>query len=169
MEGGKLRGECYNCFMIVYREITPGDIPILAAFRLKMFTDMGAIRDENQAQELLDESTNYFQSVFGTQRLLALIAEVEGVPVSAGVLAISSMAPKPGNLSGLEGYIYNLYTLPAWRNKGIGSHIFKRLLAMAEHRGVKYHWLLATQDGRNIYAQQGFIPLTTAMKKSAGD
>lgn len=155
--------------MVIYREATQDDIHILADFRLKMFRDMGEIRDEAQAQELVDESTRYFRSVFGTDRLLALIAEQEGLPVSAGILAISPMAPKPGNLSGIEGYIYNLYTLPEWRNKGIGSQIFKRLLAMAEHRGVKYQWLLATQDGWNIYARQGFIPITTAMKKSVED
>jgi GNAT superfamily N-acetyltransferase len=155
--------------MVIYREAAPGDIPILADFRLKMFRDMGAIRGETQAQDLVEESTDYFLSVFGTDRLLALIAEVDGVPVGAGILAISRMAPKPGNLSGMEGYLYNLYTLPEWRNKGVGSQIFQRLLAMAENRGVKYQWLFATQDGQNIYARQGFVPITTAMKKSAGD
>jgi GNAT superfamily N-acetyltransferase len=155
--------------MVIYREVTQGDIPVLADFRLKMFTDMGAIRDEAQAHKLVEESTNYFLSVFGTHRLLALIAEQEGIPVGAGILAISPMAPKPGNLSGMEGYIYNLYTLPEWRNKGIGSQIFKRLLALAEQRDVKYQWLFATQDGRNIYARQGFVPMTTAMKKSVED
>jgi GNAT superfamily N-acetyltransferase len=155
--------------MVIYREATQDDIHILADFRLKMFRDMGTIRDEAQAQGLVEKSTNYFRSVFGTERLLALIAEQEGAPVGAGILAISPMAPKPGNLSGMEGYIYNLYTLPEWRNKGIGSQIFERLLTMAEHRGVKYQWLLATQDGRNIYARQGFVPITTAMKRSVED
>ena len=142
------------------------DIDILANFRLQMFRDMGLIRDENQAEELVEASKNYFQSVFGTDHLLATIAENDGVAVAVGILAISHSVPKPGNISGIEGYIYNMYTLPQWRNQGIGAQIFDRLLTTANNRGVEYCWLFATEAGRPIYARQGFVPTSTlAMKK----
>jgi ribosomal protein S18 acetylase RimI-like enzyme len=155
--------------MLIYREAIEKDIDVLADFRLKMFRDMGRLQDEDQAGELLQASKTYFRSVFGTDQLLALIAEVEGVAVAAGIIAISHVAPKPGNLSGMEAYIYNLYTLPQWRNKGIGSELFDRLLTIAKKRGVEYCWLLATEDGRSIYLRRGFVPLTAAMKKTLDD
>ena len=155
--------------MLIYREVVEKDIDLLADFRLRMFRDMGSIHDEAQAEKLVQASKTYFRSVFGTHALLALLAEVDGIPVGAGILAVSPIAPKPGNLSGVEGYIYNLYTLPEWRNKGIGSGLFSRLLTIAENRGGKYNWLFATQDGRPIYERHGFVPITTAMKKDIGE
>jgi ribosomal protein S18 acetylase RimI-like enzyme len=152
--------------MVNYRKVTQDDIDLLTDFRLGMFRDMGRIRDETQAAALVSESKTYFQSVFGTDRLLALIAEMDGAAVAAGILAVTHGAPKPGNLSGIEGYIYNLYTLPERRNQGIGSELFNRLLAIAKERNIKYCWLFATQDGRPIYARRGFVPITTAMKRT---
>jgi hypothetical protein len=66
----------------------------------------------------------------------------------------------PGNFknpSGKWGCIMNMYTLPAYRRKGICKGILNLLVDEGKKYGITAFELHATIDGEKVYVQDGFI------------
>lgn len=57
------------------------------------------------------------------------------------------------------GYINQLYTLPVFRKRGIGTRILRRIHQEANHLGLRHMVLLASEMGMSLYRQAGYEPL----------
>jgi GNAT superfamily N-acetyltransferase len=57
-----------------------------------------------------------------------------------------------------------MYTLPAWRGRGVGSALIETIIAHFKATRVRRIWLHATEQGRPIYAKAGFVPSGTDME-----
>jgi ribosomal protein S18 acetylase RimI-like enzyme len=55
--------------------------------------------------------------------------------------------------------IYNLATLPAFRGRGIGSALTRRLMRLARERGIRVSVLHSTPLGKPVYEKLGFTEL----------
>lgn len=66
------------------------------------------------------------------------------------------MVPRPCKLSDHFGYVTNNYTKPAYRNKGIGSELMKRVKAWAKEQDLEL--LIAWPSDRAVtfYERSGF-------------
>ena len=66
---------------------------------------------------------------------------------------------QPGNFEipkGKTGYILNMFTLKEFRNNGIGSLLFQKIIDEANQLNLDRIELHATQDGEPIYRRSGF-------------
>ncbi len=86
----------------------------------------------------------------------AWLAEAEGRPVGSAAVMWFAHPPSPVNPIGLEAYILNVFTEPAWRRRGVARALMERLVDEARARGVKRIWLRASDDGRPLYESMGF-------------
>lgn len=86
----------------------------------------------------------------------ALIEPSKGEPVASIGLVIHSVPPGPSNLTGTEGYIMNLVTLPAWQRRGIARALLAHVLDVLRSEGVPVVSLHASRDGRSLYEDLGF-------------
>lgn len=57
------------------------------------------------------------------------------------------------------GYINQLYTLPVYRCRGIGTRILRRVHQEANHLGLSQIVLLASEMGMGLYRRAGYQPL----------
>lgn len=57
------------------------------------------------------------------------------------------------------GYINQLYTLPVFRQRGIGTRLLRRAHQEANHLGLHHMVLLASEMGMNLYLHAGYEPL----------
>ena len=57
------------------------------------------------------------------------------------------------------GYINQLYTLPVYRRRGIGTRLLRRVHQEANHLGLKNMVLLASEMGMSLYRRAGYRPL----------
>jgi GNAT superfamily N-acetyltransferase len=71
--------------------------------------------------------------------------------------------PQPGDTTGREGYIMNMYTDPAWRGRGVASLMVRAILDFARAAGVRQVHLHASPQGRSVYERAGFVALATEM------
>jgi GNAT superfamily N-acetyltransferase len=78
--------------------------------------------------------------------------------VATGGLIFFQKPPSERNLTGLEAYILNMYTVPAWRGQGIATRLLQTLITSAKQRQAHRIWMYATQDGRPLYERAGFVP-----------
>ncbi|WP_338872021.1 GNAT family N-acetyltransferase [Myxococcus stipitatus] len=110
----------------------------------------------------------YLMSALPSGRFHVWLAFAGDEAVSCGGLSPFERPPAPGNLSGLEGYILNMYTVPTWRKRGVSRALLADLMAFARELGMGRLWLHASDDGRSLYESVGFAPNLTALEWTPG-
>lgn len=80
----------------------------------------------------------------------------DGQLAATGSLCLFNRIPYAENLTGLEGYILNIYTSPKYRKRGHAKQILDAILAYSKGAGIKRLWLNASEDGESVYAKLGF-------------
>jgi GNAT superfamily N-acetyltransferase len=99
---------------------------------------------------------DYFQATLATGEFQAWLATANGQIVGTSGLVYMSRPPSYNNLSGRDAYIMNMYTLPAWRGRGIGTALFQQVLDEIRTSGSGKVLLHATEQGRALYEKFGF-------------
>ena len=132
------------------------DIDLLTRLRLDYLAAEGGPIPEEDRKSLEKQLPAYFTKHLADGSFIGILAEIDGVVVSAAFLAISE---KPANLAfmtGRTGTLLNVLTYPAYRRQGIATKVLERLLAEAKGAGVASVDLLATEDGKSVYEKIGF-------------
>jgi GNAT superfamily N-acetyltransferase len=58
---------------------------------------------------------------------------------------------------GRQGLIVNVFTEPEWRRRGLARLLMEEILAWSREKGLESLTLHASDDGRALYQQLGFI------------
>ncbi len=150
---------------ILLRIATTNDIDILIYYRLQFLKEIQGQPSEEMENQLRQSLREYFSKTLLNNSFIAWIAEYKGVSISFGGIVIRE---QPGNFEipdGKTGYILNMYTVPEYRNNGIGTMIFRKLLEEGKSHNLSKIELHATLDGEPIYRKYGFsIPHDKAME-----
>jgi GNAT superfamily N-acetyltransferase len=140
----------------VLRRATPGDVEALVRLRVALLREMGAV-DEVGSAPLAAAIRRYLETELPAERFLAWVGtDADGAVVACGGLVFLQKPPSPGNYSGREAYIMNMYTAPEWRGRGVASRMFAAIVRHAREAGAESARLHATEDGRAIYERSGF-------------
>ena len=105
---------------------------------------------------VVDANRDYFRRKLPGGEFVAFIAEEEGRIVATSGMLVYEAPPTPGNPAGIEGYIMNMYTLPAFRSRGLATHLVDSLVEHARSLGSRRVWLRASDSGAPVYARYGF-------------
>lgn len=136
------------------------DISILVNYRLLYLEELQGEMNNAYKKQLTEDLQNYFRKAITEKRFLALFAELGNNPVGFGAMVLKEIPGDAYKTIYLEADILNMYTLPAYRRKGISSHILERLIAEAKKMGISKLALHTSKDGEELYKKYGFkIPL----------
>ena len=125
---------------------------------LALERESGHLTQEAMLAEVRRATGQYFFEALPAEAILVWVAEADGTIVATSGLIFFQKPPSERNLTGLEAYLLNMYTVPAWRRQGIATKLLQNLMACAKQRQAHRIWMYATQDGRPIYEQAGFVP-----------
>ena len=146
------------------RLATVGDVDELIRLRLDFLEEVGSLKAGADGGELGAAMRDYLVRKMPSGEFLAWVAESEGAIVATSGVTIFERPPNGGNIAGLEAYLSNMYTLPAWRGRGVGTALVGTIVAHFKTTRVKRIWLHATDQGRPVYAKAGFVPSETDME-----
>jgi GNAT superfamily N-acetyltransferase len=150
---------------ISYRLATSDDVRTLVSLRA---TFLAEVSGADAADPLLLESLlRFFSTSVPKGDFVGYFATVESRIVATGGLVFHNYPPSPKNIQGRPAYIMNMYTLPGWRGRGIGSEILRRLIDVAR-RQCRWVQLHAVSKARPIYAKAGFTPMDNEMRLDLG-
>ena len=155
------------------RQATPDNVAVIGWHRARMFQDMDLVPDElfesfrTKALDRLSKalaSGNYFGW------LVSEPETPEKIIAGAGVI-IRVVPPFPhrhedGKITiaeGRQGLIVNVFTEPEWRRRGIAKLLMKEIIAWSREQSLDDLVLHASDDGRALYEQLGFV-LTNEMR-----
>ena len=135
------------------RDATPADIPAIVRHRLRMFEDMGVAMD-TQAVSAAFSAWLDVHLPAGTYR--AWLVEHQGLVVAGGGIVALPWPPGPRELSGRLPIVYNIYTEPAHRRRGLARAIMQTIHAWCLQAGYGTVGLAASDEGRALYESLGY-------------
>ncbi|MBU3113666.1 GNAT family N-acetyltransferase [Clostridium lacusfryxellense] len=142
------------------------DIDLLIKIRMEyLFAEKGVSSSE-EVQDIRTKLEEYF-----TQHLnkgfIAIIAENENeVVLATAFMSIVERPPLIAFSSYLVGTVYNVFTYPQYRGKGIATKVMTELLSESKLLGVAAVDLMSTEKGKPLYGTLGFrVSNYTSMNK----
>ena len=136
------------------RPATLADIETLVAQRIAMFVDMGTSLD---AGALADRYRDWLLEALPTGSYRAWVVEApSGEIVAGGGVSVVPWPPGPRNLTGRLAFVYNVYTDPAHRRRGLARLVMDDIHAWCRVNGVTNAALNASPSGQPLYETLGY-------------
>lgn len=135
---------------------TREDVPILAEYRLQFNLELSGQQTPQAILSLRTELFNYYLANTENGHCISAIARIDDQVVAIGSMYPQHLPASFHNPTGKWGYILNMYTVPAHRNKGIAGHILQTLIHEGKRIGLTAFELHATPAGRRVYENAGF-------------
>jgi GNAT superfamily N-acetyltransferase len=142
--------------VIIYRRATLVDINKLVELRVEFLFEAEKISKDTPAEELRNSLYNFFQRNMKSEYFISWIAIQENEIIATSGLVFYEVPPLFENISGREAYLMNMYTLPNYRRKGIGTELLKRVIEEARKREIRKVRLVTSEDGKYLYKKNGF-------------
>lgn len=140
------------------------DIASLAALRLDLFREL-ARGERFDERTFVEACRNAYADMFASGRGLAwLVDSAEVSSVATLTLLVHSRMPSPRASATSEGYVTGVYTRPDWRRRGLAIELLRVATNAARQRGLARVRLNATEQGREVYAKEGYVPRASAME-----
>lgn len=137
-------------------QATVADISALEQLRMDYLKeDFGELMDE-QKQMLLAEIDPYLRWHLGTGLMVFVARDDEAGIVSCAWLLLIEKPPSPRFPHGRTGTLFNVYTVPEFRRRGLASKVMDALIEDARIRHLDLLELNATEDGYPLYRSLGF-------------
>jgi GNAT superfamily N-acetyltransferase len=147
------------------RKATAEDVPTLLRFRRRMFEDMDGRTGGAEAEEA---SAAFFVQALAAGTLQAWLVEDDASrPVAGGALYVYPWPPAPANPSPRRVMIFNVYTEPDHRRRGLARRLMETLTSWCREAGFVAVSLHASAGGRPLYEALGFVA-TPEMRLSLG-
>lgn len=131
------------------------DVESFLHLRLKLFYELQEIERDDDVEKLKNSTMEYYLKNIDKTLITYGVIEKDKI-VSIGSLCLFERIPYIENLSGKEGYILNIYTLPEYRKEGYGKEIIKKLIEYSKDIGIKRLWLNTSNEGKKLYSKLGF-------------
>lgn len=131
------------------------DVESFLHLRLNLFYELQEIERDDDVEKLKNSTMEYYLKNIDKTLITYGVIEKDKI-VSIGSLCLFERIPYIENLSGKEGYILNIYTLPEYRKKGYGKEITKKLIEYSKDIGIKRLWLNTSNEGKKLYSKLGF-------------
>ena len=136
------------------RPATIGDGDVLIRHRVAMFQEMGMSLD-------VDGLSAAFR--IWLQRLMAdgtyrawLVETADGAVVAGGGLTVLPWPPGPRSLHDRIAFVYNVYTVPDCRRRGLGRLVMNTIHTWCRDEGLALVALNASKDGLPMYEAIGY-------------
>ena len=110
--------------MYAIRRAESKDIPILVAFRERMFRSF--VDDFSDYDEMNEVALKYFAEKLEENEVVAWVAENgERRIIACAAMSFYELPPKPWNRDGKYGYVSNMFTEPGHRKQGLGGKLLQ--------------------------------------------
>lgn len=143
------------------RPATLADIEALIAHRIGMFTDMGVAID---AGALADRYRDWLLESLPSGTYRAWVVENDSHEIVAGGGAsVVPWPPGPRDLGGQIAFVYNVYTEPAHRHRGLARMVMLAVHGWCRENGIHSVALNASDFGRPLYESLGYTVVPRPM------
>ena len=139
-----------------YRIAGKNDIVELIKLKLAFLNELTNNENIPNQHTVASELEKYLNTHLEGNDFINWLAVDEEKIIATGDICFHQYPPGYEDITGKRGYILNVYTLPAYRRKGLAIEIVKRLVKEAEDRDIRLVVLRTTKIAQSIYEKFGF-------------
>lgn len=147
------------------RRATTADRDAVVEGRLAFLCEVRQLRRDELTDEFVGATRAFVERTDASSYHTWLAEDPDGRPVGLVSLITSDAPPRPEELRSVDGYIVNMHVVPDQRRLGIAQRLLDACLAAAPELGIRRIDLHATDDGRPLYARNGFTDATDWMQR----
>ena len=137
------------------RPATIGDIPHIVSHREQMFRDMG-IRAE--FEDMAAATDLWLRHAIPSLTYRGGIATAPDGDIAGGSgLLVIAWPPGPITMDPRCGFVFNVYTHPAHRQRGIARQLMDTMHGWCRNEGIERVVLNASTFGHALYASMGYV------------
>ena len=150
------------------RPATTADIPELVKHRRLMFEELAVQEGRHFRPERLIAAdlayAEYAQKHLADETMFAWIVDAEAQSIASGALTLMEKIPHPRRADHREGYVHSIYTIPAYRHRGLARRIVTAIIACCRSHNLRVIKLNASEAGRPGYEALGFRAASKKMR-----
>ncbi len=139
------------------RSSTLAELEAHVAHRVAMFRDMDYGDDEGRLR-MAATFRDRLRTWLATGEVRGVVVEAEGSLVAGALIQFREALPSPLTHQAVRGYLFNVYTEPEFRGRGLAKHMTQALLDLAHVQGVGIVELHASKEAEGLYRSLGFEP-----------
>ena len=146
---------------MVIREIHAGDIETIARMRVQMLDE---VTEDPLPWQLEGSVRRFVWKHMQDRTCLGVVAEEDGQVIADAVIYLFETMPDEVNIRGLTAMLYNVYTLPEYRGRGIMARMLPEVIRLAREAGAVELKMTAEKKAIPLYERMGFHVNEDAMK-----
>jgi GNAT superfamily N-acetyltransferase len=150
----------------VLRPSTLADLETHVAHRVALFRDMKTGTEEGR-KRMAEAFRQLLRSWLVTGQCRGLVLEEHGRAVAGVLMLMRDTLPTPVTPLAVRGYLFNIYTEPSHRRRGLAARLTDAALDLARSLGIEIMELHASLEAEGLYQRMGFVP-TSEMRLVMG-
>jgi GNAT superfamily N-acetyltransferase len=147
----------------MYRIATEQDLTQLAHLRWDFRMEGGEIPVVGK-DEFIETCTSFLKRGLESRYQVYWVAEESDEIISQIFVHKIDMVPRPCKIDEQFGYVTNNYTKPAYRNKGIGSKLMRRVIEWAKDENLELLIVYPSEEAVTFYERAGFYAENDVME-----
>ena len=137
---------------VTYRKLTEKDLETFIRMRIAQLREEGAKEDV----DLLPPLRDYYRRHLADGTFVSWLALDDDRIIGTSGMSFVEKPPYFGCPSGRIGLLSSMYTVPAWRRRGIAKELLKRVVDEARAYGCGSVQITASDMGVLLYTDFGF-------------
>jgi GNAT superfamily N-acetyltransferase len=125
--------------------------------------DEGAPFDPAGREDYIRVCTDFLEKTLQEEFSCWVAVEDEVIVSHIYVVKVRKI-PKPGKLDGVWGYVTAVYTVPEYRNTGIGSALMDKVKAWIREKGLEHLIVWPSAPSVPFYERAGFSSETDVLE-----
>ncbi|MFJ7729307.1 GNAT family N-acetyltransferase [Neobacillus sp. NPDC097160] len=134
----------------------------------RMRWDFSIEHDESKKNESFGdfekECQTFLENALNRNQWFIWIAEDNGKIVSHIFIELIQKVPRPGRITYPFAYMTNVYTVPEYRNKGVGSKLLNSINKWIKENNYEFVIVWPSDDSINYYKKNGYVHCTEPME-----
>lgn len=123
-------------------------------FTLEDYPEM--VQDSDGYESFEEECGAFLEQAITGERWHIWIAEDDGQVISHMYLELIEKVPRPGRITRPFAYMTNVYTVPAWRGKGVGGKLLSQINAWVKDNDYEFVIVWPSEEGTEFYKRYGY-------------
>ncbi|MEI5908062.1 GNAT family N-acetyltransferase [Bacillus spongiae] len=135
---------------------------------IKMRWDNTIEFDESKKGESYEEfeieCQTFLESALNSKQWFIWVAEVENKIVSHIYIELIQKVPRPGKVTHPFAYMTNVYTIPEYRNGGVGSKVLSLINKWIKENNFEFVIVWPSDEAINYYKKNDYVHCTEPME-----
>jgi GNAT superfamily N-acetyltransferase len=135
---------------------------------IRMRWDFTIEYDESKRLESFDdfekECRSFLENALNSGKWFIWVAEENGKVVSHIYIELIEKVPRPGRVTYPFAYMTNVYTVPEFRNTGIGSKVLTFINDWIKENNFEFVMVWPSDESINYYKKNGYVHCTEPME-----